>query len=104
MSPRLMQSSVTTTCAVRIGSDEVRVQAWRSCTEATSCSSRRWRRTSSRSMSSGVASKRMRSAGRSNCRAALSIRATTAKDAMESAREKPEVTITIPAATVPMNP
>ena len=99
-----MQSSVTTTWAVSIGSDEVSVQACRSCTEATSWSSRRCRRTSSRSMSSGVASRRMCSAGRSSRTAAFTMRATTTSEAMESAREKPVATMTIPATTVPMNP
>ena len=36
--------------------------------------------------------------------AALSIKPTTTSEAMESARENPVATITIPATTVPMNP
>ena len=36
--------------------------------------------------------------------AALSMSATTTSEAMESARLKPVVTMTIPATTVPMNP
>jgi hypothetical protein len=55
-------------------------------------------------MSSGVASNRMRRAGRRSSSAALSIKPTTTSDAMESAREKCVVTMTMPATTVPMNP
>ena len=55
-------------------------------------------------MSSGAASSRIRPESRSSSQAALTISATTIREAMASARVKPVVRMMIPAMTVPMNP